>query len=151
MQYMDIGCTLKAQVVMAMRLTSCESHTGAAGVTFISFVPKITDQSPAPYTRKKSVLNDVHETRLVLSNSVLHLRIIPIASRLHALSVFLWLAHCGYLNNSTFYITLCWCDIPSENFWSDSLTSAGRTQITRSNIGSLLYVSLYLAIWLHIE
>jgi len=40
-------------------------------------------------------MNDVRETGLVLSNSILHVRIVTIASRLHALSVFLWLAHYG--------------------------------------------------------
>jgi hypothetical protein len=58
-----------------------------------------------PYSRKKSDMNDVRETGLVLSNSVLHMRIVTIPSRLHARSVFLWPAHYGYLI-TTFYILL---------------------------------------------
>ena len=41
-QWMIIGSALKIEVVMPMRLTSCDSRTGAAGVTCVSRCPENT-------------------------------------------------------------------------------------------------------------
>lgn len=137
---------LKIEVVMSTRLTCCDSRKGAAGVTCVSLCPENTRPLTRTTLERSQDMNGVRETGLVLSNSVLHMRIVNVPSRLHALSVILWLAHYGYLITQRSTSLCVDDDIPSENFWSNHLTSAGRTQITGSNIGSLLYVSLHLAI-----
>jgi hypothetical protein len=92
---MNVGSALKIEVVMPMRLASCDSRTGTAEVNLRIALSRKYQTSHPTYSRKKSEMNDACETGLVLSNSVMRMRIVTIPSRLHALSVFLWLAHYG--------------------------------------------------------